>query len=116
MGIYLLGAGTLGCVVWPGTGITHSQGFYSPHVNVGPNVLHHLSTCLCMSVPPILLDECVFFQSLVSDFHTNFLTVLGVICFEIQLCFFLWLCREVKHVYLCLHLLIWYFRIRTLGF
>ena len=27
MGIYLAGAGTLGCVVWPGTGITPKVSF-----------------------------------------------------------------------------------------
>ena len=39
MWIYIPGAGALGCAVWPGAGITPSQGippdFYPPHVNVG---------------------------------------------------------------------------------
>ena len=38
MGIYLPGTGTLGCVVWPGAGITCSQGispnFHPSYVNV----------------------------------------------------------------------------------
>ena len=43
MGIYLPGAGTLGCVAWPGAGTACSPvvplGFYLPHVNIGPPVL-----------------------------------------------------------------------------
>ena len=39
-GVYLPGAGTLGCAVWPGVGLTHSQGmfpdFYPSHVDGGP--------------------------------------------------------------------------------
>ena len=43
IGISLPGAGTLGCTVWPGAGITCSQGippeFYPPHMNVGLSIL-----------------------------------------------------------------------------
>ena len=86
--IYLLGTGTLGCTVWPGAGITHSQGippdFYSLYVNAGlpvpiPLPLPPLHTTLYLltslpslwvSAPPTHLDECGFFKSLVVDFHT----------------------------------------------
>ena len=79
MGIYLPGAGTLGCAVWPGAGIAVSQGmppnFYSPHMNVcfaataSPHrtVSPHLSTCLCVSSPSTHLDECGFFKCLVVE-------------------------------------------------
>ena len=72
LGIYLPGAGTLGCEVWLGARITYSQrippDFYPPHVNVGPLFYpHHLSAPyhisvhlqhLCLSAPLTHLDEC----------------------------------------------------------
>ena len=77
MGIYLSGAGILGCVFWPGAGITCSQGIppylYPPYVNVGCLFHHHhqhhtaspsLSAHLCDSAPPTHVGECGFFKSL----------------------------------------------------
>ena len=70
MGAHPPGTETLGCAVWPGAGITRSQGippgFYSPHVNVGlpvrPPPLPLCTTlrlltslplaCLCDCAPP----------------------------------------------------------------
>ena len=83
IGVYLPGARILGCVVWPGAGLNHSQGippsFYPPHVNVGipiplPPTLHTIPCPLypgCM-IPPVLpvwmnaasLNLCL------SDFYT----------------------------------------------
>ena len=64
MGTYLPDAEILGYAVWPGAGITGSQGippdFYLPHVSVGLPILHFY-----ISVPPTHLDECDFFNSLV---------------------------------------------------
>ena len=63
---------TLGCMVWPGAGITHSPVvppcFYPPHMNMGPATtasLCVLSTRLPMSAPSTRPDECFFFNSLV---------------------------------------------------
>ena len=76
MRLCLPSTGTLGCVVWPGAGITCSQGvppdFYPPHMNVGLTGLLllplHETPCplsqLCVSTPPIHLDE-YGFKSLV---------------------------------------------------
>ena len=54
MGVYRPGAGTLGCVVWPGAVITHSQGvpphFHPPHMNVGTPIL---PPPLCLTVPSL---------------------------------------------------------------
>ena len=79
MGIYLPGAGTLGCAVWFGAGIAGSQGippdFYLLHVNVGsPVSILPLPPALCtrqglltslsslhISTPTTYLDECGFF-------------------------------------------------------
>ena len=82
MGVYLPGAGTLGCAVCPGAGIAHSQGvppdFYLPHVNVGLP-LPPLPLLLCPphlfpnSVSPPLLPVWMNMASLhpwLSDFHT----------------------------------------------
>ena len=75
MGVYLPDAVTLGCAVWPGAGISYSQGispnFYAPHVNVGPPVpillpLH--ATLNLLASPPTLptqLYECGSPKSLV---------------------------------------------------
>ena len=77
-----LGAGTLGCVVWPGAGIACSPGvssaFYWPQVNVGPPILlatttasPQLSQCI-LSTPsllPIWMNiSCLNLWLL--DFHT----------------------------------------------
>ena len=102
MGICLLGTGTVGNVVWPGTGIAYFQGippdFYPPRVNAGTapsaaavSLCHiappHISTCLCISPPPTLLDECGFFKFLVVGlpYSLIFLMDWGVTCFEVQL-------------------------------
>ena len=54
-GTYLPGIGTLGWVVWSGTGTACSHGippyFYPPHVNVGPPVPPPLCTSPCFSKP-----------------------------------------------------------------
>ena len=99
MGIYLPGTGTLGCVVWPGSGILHSWGippdFYPPHVNVGQTIplpLHApLSLCTSAPIPtslpllPVWMNVATL-NPWLSDFHTAlFLMVLGVICFEVWL-------------------------------
>ena len=66
MGTYLPGAGTLGWVVWPGSGIARSLGvppnFYPLHMNVGLPV-PHLSRALPLL--PVWMSECDFFKSLV---------------------------------------------------
>ena len=83
MSLYFPGAGTLGCAVWPGAGISCSQGvppdFYPPHVNVGlpfcwsPWLLthcHHPASSpprLPVSAPPTHLDKYFFFKSLVVE-------------------------------------------------
>ena len=57
MGVYLPASGTLGCVVWPGTGIAGYQGvlpdFYPPHVTVG--LLVHATLLLLLRAVPLLL-------------------------------------------------------------
>ena len=68
MGIYLPSAGTLGSVVWPRAGITHSQRhpshlFHCCHLCL--SAVHDLSTPLSNSAPPTSLDESVFFKTLV---------------------------------------------------
>ena len=76
MGIYLPGAGTLGCAVWFGAGIAGSQGippdFYPLHVNVGLPVSLLLPLCAipCLPAPLPLLPIWMNVASLVSDFHT----------------------------------------------
>ena len=79
MSLYLPGTETLSCVVWPGARITRSQSippcFYPPPLNVGlpfhqcpaASLYHAMSfpSQLCNSVPPVHLDECGFFESLV---------------------------------------------------
>ena len=81
MAVYLPIAGNLGCVVWPGAGMAHSQGippnFYQPHVNVGPSILLSLHVTLCPlhpgSMTPPLLPIWMNVTSLnhwLSDFHT----------------------------------------------
>ena len=74
MGIYLLGARALGCVVWSGAGTTCFQGipanFYPPHINVGPPV--PLLPPLCS--PPTCQDECGFFKSAVVGLLTAWLS------------------------------------------
>ena len=57
MGIYFPGAGTLGCAVWPGAGIAHSQdippNLYPPHRYVGPPVPPSpICTTPCFCIPP----------------------------------------------------------------
>ena len=79
MRISLPGLGTLGCVVYPGTGIAHSQGvspyFYPLHVSVdclftaAATSLCHLFAHLHICDPPTSLDECGFFKSLVVRLH-----------------------------------------------
>ena len=75
MGIHLPHAGTLGCAVWHGAGITCSSGvprcLYPPHLNVGPPILLPLHTSPCLSTsfrvsaPPTHLHERGFFKFLV---------------------------------------------------
>ena len=97
--IYLLGTGTLGCVVWSEVGVTHSQGiptdFYPPHMNVGPSVpilpschlsvphhRHHISLPLW----PSYLSGWMWLLYILgcqTSIQLNFLMVLGVTCFEI---------------------------------
>ena len=124
MSLYLPGAGTLGCAVWPGAGITHSQGippdFYLPYMNVGLPVLIplllqppplHVIPHLLASLPHLwvsdLLPVWMNVASLnpwLSDFHTvRFFDSSGYYLF-LDLVVILWLHEEAKHVYLCLHL------------
>ena len=70
MGIYLLESGSQVSAVWPGAGITCSQGippdFYLPHVNMGLPVLPPpLCATLSLPTPSMRLDECGFFKFLV---------------------------------------------------
>ena len=97
MGIYLPGTENLGCIVWPGAGIAHSQGippdFYPPHMNVGPPGPVQLPppplcTTLCLLASLLLLPIWMNVAPLhlwLLDFHTVlfFSKVLGVIGFEI---------------------------------
>ena len=85
MGIYISGAGTLGCAVWPKAGIACSQGippnFYPLHVHVEPPVLpplpHHTKLHLCTS-PPVFKSPSLrliwknldFLYPWLSDFYT----------------------------------------------
>ena len=66
IGVCVPGAGTVGCVVWLGAGITSSQGippsFYPPYMNVGlsippppPPTLVHTSHCLFGPSPQLPL-------------------------------------------------------------
>ena len=86
-GIYLPGTGTLGCVVWPGVGITCSQdnptNFHPPHKcgitpthSTSTTTSHHTttphrSTHPCFSALPTHLDECGLFKSLVVGLPYN---------------------------------------------
>ena len=73
-GIYLSGAGTLGCVVWSGVGIAHFQDI-PPICSIATAAaafLHH-TTHLLISVTPPLLPVWMNVSSLnpwLSDFHT----------------------------------------------
>ncbi|KAF6088443.1 hypothetical protein HJG60_008268 [Phyllostomus discolor] len=118
MGAYLPDAGILGWAVWTRAGIIHSQGvppnFYLLHMNVGlpvPTLLFNATPCLLTSPPylhvsafPTHLDEYGFFKCLVIGFPYSliFLTILGVV-FRFSCTSFLWLCKEVKRVYLPFH-------------
>ena len=72
MGIYLPGTGTLGCVVWPGAGITHPQdippNFYLPHMNVGPPVP-------VLLLPPSLCATLYLLTSLSAPASPSFLPI-----------------------------------------
>ena len=88
MGIYLPNAGTLGCVVWPGAGISHFQGIpliYSTLAAAATSPCHTAS--LPVSVTLALLPIGINVPSLNPDCQTSvqldFLTVLGIISFEI---------------------------------
>ena len=85
LGIYLSSTGTLGCVLWPGVGMTCSQGIppdvYPPRVIVGLPFLPPLplctTPCLLLSTPfslsPSFLSIWMNVASLypwLSDFHT----------------------------------------------
>ena len=79
MRLYLPSTGSLGWAVWPGAGITYSQGippdFCPPHVNVGPPLppplllplpLHATLHSLCPSSTfPTHQDKYGFFKSLI---------------------------------------------------
>ena len=107
MGIYLPGAGTLGCVVWPQSGINYSPGIlpdvYPPHVGppvplaaaLPPLPRHgHKSSSppwLPIKAPPTCLDEYDFFKSLVvrlpySSIFWQFWVVF-LFCFEVIVIF-----------------------------
>ena len=97
MRAYLPSAGTLGCTIWPGARIAHSQGispdFYPPHVNVGPSILlqplhlpFHATTPLHLFLwlhPSYLSGWMCFLQILgcQTSIQLNFLSVLVIICF-----------------------------------
>ena len=79
----------------------------SPPFCTFPSYLHpSIPPPLCPSTPPSCLDECVFFKSLVAGlpYSLIFLTLLGDICFIVYLYFLLYLCKEVRCIYLYLHL------------
>ena len=95
MGIYLPSTGTVGCEVWPGAQIAHSQGippdFYSQYMNVEPSIpllppsfhaTYHLRASPPVSATPPLLLICMKEASL-NLWLLDFLAVLGGICFEI---------------------------------
>ena len=100
MGIYLPGAGTLSCVVWPGPRITCFQGvppdFDPPRVSVGlpvspvpplsatPRLLASLPF-LRLRPPPTWMMVASLNPWLSDSIQLNFLTDLGVTCFEIYL-------------------------------
>ena len=83
MGVYLTGARTMGCVVWPRTGIAHSQGIPPDFLSAirergavhstATTCLHHHAASpphLHNSSPPAHLDERGFFKSLVVGLST----------------------------------------------
>ena len=59
---------------------------------------------LPISTSPTSLDECFFFNSWLSDFHTVWFSVSSC-CFLVLnlLLSFFWLCEKINHTYLCLH-------------
>ena len=60
---------------------------------------------LPISALPTSLDECFFFNSLLSDFFTvRFSGRSGCFLFLNLLLSFFWLCKEAKSIYRCLHL------------
>ena len=80
MRLYFPSARTLGCVVWPEIGTTHSQGippdFYPPHMNgewpflqattaTSPGCTMSSPLQIPVSAPPTSLVEYGFFKSLV---------------------------------------------------
>ena len=80
------------------------------HTNVGPpappaaTLLPVLSALLPVSAPPTGLAECFFFMSLAVrlPYSSIFWQFWGFFVF--QLLSFFWLCKEVKSIYLRLHL------------
>ena len=109
-------AGTLGCVVWLAPQLFLP--FY-PHANVGlPSPPTAASTALVLQPPPChessplqlpisattpSLDDCVFFNSWLLNFHTFQFSGKSGYFLCLNLLFF-WLCKEAERIYLCLHL------------
>ena len=98
MSLYYPSPGTLGCAVWPGVGLTHSQGmfpdFYPSHVDGGPPLPippllpPPLCTTHLLSSPPLLpvwMNVASLNPWLWNFIQSDSLTLLGAICFEIQL-------------------------------
>ena len=96
-------AGALDCVVCLALPVyLHiNAGLPSPTAAALPQVL---STRLPISAPPTSLDECLFFNSWLSDFHTVQFSVSSGCFLFLNLLSFFWLCEEAQCVYLRLHL------------
>ena len=79
---------------------------FVPHsASLGPaTATSVLSSLVPVSAPPISLDECLFFISLVSDFLAVRFSVSSGCFLFLNLLSFFWLCEEAQCAYLRLHL------------
>ena len=102
MGTYLPGTGTLGWGAWCGAGTPHSQDippqFLSTTHGCGTSPLH-----ICD--PPIILDGCGFFNSIIVRFPFNSVSDGSKWwLFYILVVILIWFCAMVIHVCLQCHL------------
>ena len=102
METYLPGTGTLGSGCWCGAGTPRSQ-------DIPPEFLSTTHGCRTSpfhnSAPPTSLNECDFFNFVVVRLPFNPISDSSKWwLFYISVVNLMWLCKEVSHVYLCLHL------------
>ena len=112
MGIYLLGAGILGCVVWPGAGILRYPSQFSS-TSCECETTHSVASLGHMASPRLLapspgvrpsyrLDECFFFISLVVRLPYSSIFCQFWLCFVFKLLLsFFWLCKGAQCAWLC---------------